>query len=93
MAASTLKPKRRVHGAYDRNGYTIYLNGRPIYSAGNHPQDSTADLGPKTDQQPIAPDSLRTLRQYCRKTAKEIAAEKKAEYQGIYRHDGTDGER
>jgi hypothetical protein len=87
------KQKRRVHGAYDRNGYTIYLNGRPYYTAGNHPGDSTAYLDPKSDRHLIAPLDLRTLRQYCRKTAKQIAAEQKAEYQGIYRHDGTDGER
>jgi hypothetical protein len=59
-----------VYGRYNRNGYEVWLGNHLAYSAGNHVQDLAQPALCEEDRLP-----LRTIRQFCIKTAREIAAE------------------
>jgi hypothetical protein len=69
-----------VHSQYNRNGYQIWSAGRLVYMAGNHIQDSTQPALCKRDRLP-----LRTIRQFCIKTAREIASEHRGRFAGVER--------
>lgn len=74
--------KRRpvVRGEYNRNGYEVWSDGQHVYSAGNRVQDSTQPALCEQDRLP-----LNTIRQFCIKTAQEIAAEHRGRFVGVER--------
>ena len=78
----TTPTKRRpvVRGEYNRNGYEVWSDGQHVYSAGNHVQDSTQPALCKQDRLP-----LKTIRRFCIKTAREIAAEHHGRFVGVER--------
>jgi hypothetical protein len=69
-----------IHGEYSRNGYEVWNNGRLVYAAGNHVHDSTQPAMCEEDRLP-----LRTIRKFCIKTAREIAAERRGSFAGVER--------
>jgi hypothetical protein len=69
-----------INGEYNRNGYEVWMDGRLIYAAGNHVQDSNQPALCKADRLP-----LRTLRQFCIRTAREIAAGRGGQFGGVER--------
>jgi hypothetical protein len=69
-----------VHGQYDRNGYEVWLGEQLAYSAGNQVQDSTQPALCEQDRLP-----LKTIRRFCIKTAREIAAEQRGRFVGVKR--------
>ena len=78
----TTSSKRRpvVRGEYNRNGYEIWIDDRPDYSAGNHVQDSSQPALCKQDRLPLI-----TIRRFCIKTAREIAIEHHGRFVGVER--------
>lgn len=70
---------KQVTAEYNRIEYTVFLNGEEVYSAGNAPGDSSLRIPSERGV------GLRNMRKFCIKTAKQIAAEKKAEYAGVER--------
>ena len=73
-----IKPRPVVRGEYNRNGYQIWSDGQHVYSAGNHVQDSTQPA--LRDQDRLR---LKTIRQFCIKTAREIAKEQRGRFAGV----------
>ena len=71
---------KKVHGQYNRNGYEVWIGDQLVYSAGNHFQDSTQPGLCEEDRLP-----LKTIRQFCTKTAREIAAEHRGRFVGVER--------
>jgi hypothetical protein len=67
-----------ILGEYNQYGYSIFVNGKEYYNAGNHPQDSsqTVDI----DDPKCLP--LKEIRKMCVQTGKEIAKEEKGEWGG-----------
>lgn len=78
----TTATKRRlaVRGEYTRNGYEVWIDNRLDYAAGNHIQDSSQPALCKQDRLP-----LKTIRQFCIKTAREITAENHGRFAGVGR--------
>jgi hypothetical protein len=78
----TTPTKRRpvVRGEYNRNGYEVWIDSRLAYTAGNHVQDSSQSA--LCDQDRL---SLTTIRRFCIKTAREIAAEDHGRFAGVER--------
>lgn len=71
----------KITGYYNEQGYQIESDNPMdaiLYRAGNHGLDSQQD-GTNTQYQL----PRETLREYCEQTAKEIAAEKDAEFVGV----------
>jgi len=77
-ASANRKPA--VRGEYNRNGYDIWIDNQLDYSAGNHVQDSSQPALCRRDRLP-----LKTIRQFCIKTAREIATENNARFAGVER--------
>jgi hypothetical protein len=77
---TSAKKEPVVHGQYNRNGYEVWLDEQLVYSAGNHVQDSSQPALCQPDRLP-----LKTIRQFCIKTAREIAAENHGRFAGIER--------
>ena len=77
---TTTKRRPVVRGEYNRNGYEIWIDSRLDYSAGNHVQDSTQPALCEQDRLP-----LKTIRQFCVKTAREIATEQRGHFVGVER--------
>jgi hypothetical protein len=75
-----IKRRPMVRGEYNRNGYEVWIAGRIVYTAGNHAQDSSQPARYDEDRLP-----LKTIRQFCIKTAREIAAERHARFAGVER--------
>ena len=74
-----MKPQpATIQGQYGQNGYEIWCGGRIVYSAGNHVHDSTQHVTTKQDRLP-----LKTIRQFCIKTAHEIAEEQDGTLGGV----------
>ncbi len=69
-----------VRGEYNRNGYEVWSGGQHVYSAGNHVQDSSQPALCQQDRLP-----LKTIRQFCIKTAREIAKEQRGRFAGVER--------
>jgi len=69
-----------VHGEYSGNGYAVWIGRRMVYAAGNHVLDSTQPATSKKDCL-----QLKTIRQFCQRTAKEIAAENGGRFVGVER--------
>ena len=69
-----------INGEYSRNGYEVWMDGRLVYAAGNHVQDSTQPARGKEDRLP-----LRTLRKFCIRTTREIATERRGIFAGVER--------
>jgi hypothetical protein len=75
------RPGRIVTGEYSVLGYAVLLctraGAQPIYTAGNHPQDS----------QVVTPAGvgLRQIRRFCIRTCREIACEQQAIFGGVTR--------
>jgi hypothetical protein len=69
-----------VHGEYNRNGYTVWSGDSPLYSAGNHAQDSAQPALRPQERLPLA-----TIRQFCLRTAREMAAELGVRFDGVER--------
>jgi hypothetical protein len=69
-----------VQGQYNRNGYEVWLGGHVVYSAGNHARDSMQPGWSKVERL-----LLKTIRQFCIKTAREIAAELNGLFAGVER--------
>jgi hypothetical protein len=67
-----------IHGEYNGNGYEVWIGGRIVYSAGNHVHDSTQRALHSEDRLP-----LRTIRKFCIKTTREIAAERRGIFAGV----------
>jgi hypothetical protein len=78
----TTPTKRRpvVRGEYNRNGYEVWIDNRLNYAAGNHIQDSSQPALNDEDRLPI-----KTIRQFCIKTAREIATEHHGRFVGVER--------
>jgi len=74
------KPRPVVQGQYHRNGYEVWLGALLVYSAGNHVHDSTQPAFCKADRLP-----LKTIRQFCIKTVREIAAERNGRFARVER--------
>ena len=70
-----------IRGYYCEEGYLVYIGIRLLYQAGNHRQDSTDYAEPGSKE--ALP--LRTLRNFCIKTARELAVEHKAKFGGVTR--------
>jgi len=66
--------KNTIVGDYNRKGYTLFhVEGiRELYTAGNHPQDSTQVLS-LNDPNCL---SLKEIRLMCIRTGKEMAKER-----------------
>jgi len=77
---TSAKKKPVVRGEYNCNGYEIWIDNRLDYSAGNHVQDSTQPALCEQDRLP-----LKTIRQCCVKTAREIATEQRGHFVGVER--------
>ncbi len=75
---TSTKRRRAVRGEYNRNGYEIWLDEQLVYSAGNHVQDSSQPALCRRDRLP-----LKTIRQFCIKTAREIAKEHHGRFVGV----------
>lgn len=69
-----------VRGEYSRNGYEVWIADRVVYAAGNHVHDSTQRAMTKHDRLP-----LKTIREFCIKTAHEIADEQNGTFGGVER--------
>ena len=69
-----------IHGEYSRNGYEVWIGGRAVYAAGNHVHDSTQPAMCQQDRLP-----LRTIRKFCIRTTREIAAERRGIFAGVER--------
>ena len=80
MAPSAPTNRRLVRGQYNRNGYEVWIDNRLDYTAGNHVQDSSQPALCKPDRLPF-----KTIRQFCIKTAREIAAEHRGRFVGVER--------
>jgi hypothetical protein len=86
MKIRTAKARRLplVYGQYNACTYTVLVNQAPVYSAGNHAQDS----------QVCVPASegvgLRLMRRCCGKTAREIAEEIGGKFLGVEPAQPTD---
>jgi len=78
----TTPTKRRpvVRGEYNRNGYEVWIDNRLDYAAGNHVQDSNQPALNDEDRLP-----LKIIRQFCLKTAREIATEHHGRFVGVER--------
>ena len=74
------KRKPVVRGEYNRNGYEVWVDNRLDHTAGNHIQDSSQPALCKQDRLP-----LKTIRQFCIKTAREITAENHGRFAGVGR--------
>ncbi len=61
-----------ITGQYNEHGYTIFQDGRQVYTAGNSRVDSQAQEHPGSNTVPLV-----TLKRYCRQTAGDIAEELK----------------
>jgi len=71
------RPESVVTGSYSTAGYEVFLNGQPVYAAGNNPHDSTA-LAEPGRALPVA-----RIVAFCERTAREIAAELDAVFGGV----------
>ena len=78
------KAKPRVTGEYNRDGYTVSVDGEEVYQAGNSPDESTSWA---KDEEGL---NLRTLRRYCIQTSKEFAVERSGVFVGVQRADPSD---
>jgi hypothetical protein len=76
-----MKTKRIVTAEYSVNGYTVFINGQPHYSAGNCVHDSAVHLVPGEPGAAVTGQ----IRRWCQKTAWEIAVELNAELGEIER--------
>jgi len=74
---TTTRPGKVVTGSYSAAGYEVFLNGQPVYAAGDNPHDSTAPAEPGWAL-PVA-----RIAEFCAQTAREIAAEVGAVFGGI----------
>lgn len=72
--------KQIVTGDYNLSGYNVCLGDECIYWAGNHAKDSQQHAPAGADALP-----LRTIRSFCIKSTRELAAQHKAEYGGVTR--------
>jgi hypothetical protein len=81
---NTFAPQTRstpvVRGEYSRDGYEIWRGDRLVYWAGNHAHDSSQPALCREDQLPLA-----RIRQFCIRTAREIAAEQGGRFVGVER--------
>lgn len=70
-------------GYYNRDGYRIEnsFSGMVWYRAGNNPWESSSWVPPNCAL------PLRTLRQFCIRTGKEMAREMNAIFTGVFRED------
>jgi ribosomal protein L20 len=76
--------KKNVVGYYNDREYSVDVNGRQVYRAGNSLYDSQVYTHPKKGV------GLRKMRSFCIQTSKEIAKEHGAKYRGIERNDYDD---
>lgn len=74
-----MNKNNRINGYYSRNGYRIELNGRPIYTAGNHANNSQAYVSPSNP----AALPLDMIGKFCYETAEDMASERGATFSGI----------
>lgn len=73
-------PKKKVVTAeYNHFGYEVFVDGAPVYQAGNAVGDSTVAVPAERGV------GLQKLRQYAVQTAKEIAKERGARFGGVER--------
>lgn len=81
MGLTTFSNRRPiVHGEYNRNGYEVWIGGQVVYTAGNHVHDSSQPALCAEDRLP-----LKTLRQFCIKTTRDIATEHHGRFAGVER--------
>jgi hypothetical protein len=72
------RPTKSVVGYYNAREYTIDVDGKPFFRAGNSKYDSQLYGTP-----PSQGVGLNKMKKFCIQTAKEIAKEKKAKYYGV----------
>ena len=71
----------KIIGYYDEKGYRVVSDNPaddPLYQAGNHALDSQQDGTGTEHQLPLA-----TIKDFCERTAIDIAEEKDAEFVGV----------
>lgn len=71
---------KKTIGYYSEYEYTVEIDGKEVYRAGNSPFDSQVyvrDLG----NYAVVP--LATMKEYCDQTTRELAKENKASFVGI----------
>lgn len=70
----------KIIGYYNLDGYRIEdnLDGEILYEAGNNPLESSSHVD-RSDGLPI-----KTIREYCEQTGREMSVELKAEFLGAY---------
>lgn len=78
--------KMEIIGYYDENGYQIenHRECEILYQAGNNPLESSSYV-PVNEGLPI-----KTIREYCERTGKEMAKENNAYWLGAYRLEKED---
>ncbi len=69
-----------VSGEYSRYGYDVWVDHRIVYTALNHRRDSQQLAMCEQDRL-----SLRELRRFCQRTAREIAEERGGIFAGVER--------
>jgi hypothetical protein len=78
-----MSPRKTVTGTFSHDGYEVFLDGQPVYAAGNNPHDSVALADPGHEL------SLARIAEFCERSAREIAAEAGAVFGGIEEEDNT----
>jgi hypothetical protein len=78
-----MSPRKTVTGTFSNYGYDIFLDGQPVYAAGNSAQDSAALADPGYEL------ALAQVAGFCEQSAREIAAEVGAVFGGIEEEDNT----
>lgn len=69
-----------ISGEYSRHGYDVWADHRIVYTALNHRCDSQQSATCEQDRL-----SLRELRRFCQRTAREIAEECGGRFVGVER--------
>ena len=72
-----MRHRSTVTGTYSDAGYDIFLDGQPVYAAGNSPHDSVAQADPGHEL-PLA-----RIAGFCEATARDTAARSGAVFGGI----------
>jgi hypothetical protein len=69
--------RRKATGEYNEIEYAVFVGGREVYSAGNHPGDSTLRVPAGKGV------GRREMRRFCALTTRDIAKERGVKYGGV----------
>lgn len=68
---------KRIIGYYNELEYSVEIDGKEIYTAGNSPLDSQAYTSAEDGV------GLERMREFCEQTSRELAKENHAEFIGV----------